>query len=407
MSMNRNLDFGLEEALKMTLARIRPLASEDIALWESVDRVVAEDLYAKVNSPSVDASLKDGYAVISADVERASESNPVCLKQIGVTGAGDPEHMSLKAGITVRVLTGARIPEGANAVVAEEFTRKEGENIVFLNFAEPGRNILPKGCDVALGKCIIRKGQKLTPGLVGFLAAAGYERVALSRVPGVAILATGDEVVAPGKPLPEGKLYASNITTLAAWCRRFAMPVDMRIVKDSAAEIRQAMESMLKDSDALITSGGAWTGDRDLVAAILSELGWQQVFHRIRIGPGKAVGFGILKGKPVFVLPGGPPSNLMGFLQIALPGLLKLAGYSDPGLPLIYARTAENLSGKYADWTQFIFGKLDMRHELPVFHSLRGASRLKSMADAEAVAAVPEGETFIPAGSVIRVQLLK
>jgi molybdopterin molybdotransferase len=213
--------------------------------------------------------------------------------------------------------------------------------------------------------------------------------------------------VAPGRPLPEGKLYASNIATLGAWCRRYRMETRMDIVRDDPDALQHALKTLAMDADAVVTSGGAWTGDRDMVVRILDRMGWEQAFHRIRIGPGKAVGFGLLSGKPVFILPGGPPSNLMGFLQIALPGLLKLAGHRRPGLPVTPVRTAADLKGRDAHWTQFIFGMIEKRPDLPVFHPLRGASRLKSMAEAEAVAAIPEGLTRIPAGTVIPVQVLE
>ena len=155
------------------------------------------------------------------------------------------------------------------------------------------------------GKCIARKGQRLTPGLVGLLAASGHSRVTVTPNPRVAVIATGDEVVAPGKPLPDGKLYASNMTTLAAWCRRYDMETRLQIVQDDHDAIYNILDSMARETDAIVTSGGAWTGDRDLVAKVLEELGWRQIFHRIRIGPGKAVGFGLLGDKPVFILPGG------------------------------------------------------------------------------------------------------
>jgi molybdopterin molybdotransferase len=178
------------------------------------------------------------------------------------------------------------------------------------------------------------------------------------------------------------------------------------VVRDEADLIFDTLQHYVSKADAVITSGGAWTGDRDLVAQILERLGWQQVFHRIRIGPGKAVGFGTLQEKPIFILPGGPPSNLMGFLQIALPGLLKLAGYQCCGLPMLNVRLACQLTGRFADWTQFIYGTLEPSPDLTIFHPLEGKSRLRSMAEAQAVAAIPEGQTVLPAGAVIQAQLL-
>jgi molybdopterin molybdotransferase len=144
-----------------------------------------------------------------------------------------------------------------------------------------------------------------------------------------------------------------------------------------------------------------------MVAQVFEGLGWQQYFHRIRIGPGKAVGFGMLEGKPVFILPGGPSSNLMGFLQIALPGLLALAGHANPHLPRINARLAADLEGRQRDWTDFFFGRLEEEEGFPVFHPLKDSSRLRAIAEAEAIASIPEEQEYLLKGSVISVQLLK
>jgi molybdopterin molybdotransferase len=406
--MVRWLAVGLDEALRLTLEHIQPLGpGQHVELVDAVDRIAAEDLYATVDSPSVDASLKDGYAVISAEVAVAKESHPVTLRLAGCMAAGGSEDIPVAPGTAVRVLTGARIPRGADAVVSEEFVENWNDRIEVRTFAEPGRNILPRGIDVAAGKCIARKGRRLTPGLAGLLAASGHSTVAVVPNPKVAIVATGDEVVAPGQPLPDGKLYASNMTTLAAWCRRYGMRTHTELVRDEPDEIFQSLQSLSEKTDAVITSGGAWTGDRDMVAQILEKLGWKQVFHRIRIGPGKAVGFGLLRGKPIFILPGGPPSNLMGFLQIAFPGLLKLAGHESPALPRAMVRLATDLTGRYIDWTQFVFGDLEMGKDLPLFHPLLNSSRLGSMADAKAVVPIAEGQTLLTAGSIVSAQLLE
>ena len=181
----------------------------------------------------------------------------------------------------------------------------------------------------------------------------------------------------------------------------------MAIVKDDQEAIFSALKVLSEETDAVITSGGAWTGDFDMVAQVLEKLGWKEVFHRIRIGPGKAVGFGILEKKPVFILPGGPPSNLMGFLQIALPGLLALSGHTNTGLPAINARLASEISDGKSDWTDFFFGTLELGDGLPTFHPMKKRSRLSSIAKATAVASIPEGQDCLLEGSVINVQLLK
>ena len=143
-----------------------------------------------------------------------------------------------------------------------------------------------------------------------------------------------------------------------------------------------------------------------MVASVLGSLGWEQVFHRIRIGPGKGVGFGMLGGKPVFVLPGGPPSNLMAFLQIALPGLQALSGDAHPGLPRIRARLGSDLVGGDRDWTDFFFGTLSLEGEMVVFYPMMKRSRLSAVAGATAIGAIPEGEDSLHEGEVIGVQLI-
>ncbi|MBF0469065.1 MAG: molybdopterin molybdotransferase MoeA [Desulfamplus sp.] len=411
--MTKWLPIGFDEAFKKTVDTIIPLGTETVALSKCPGRIASAALLSKVDSPSIDASLKDGYAVKSQDIIYANERKPVRLTIAGSAAAGEIKTFSpMKPGEAFRILTGAKLPDGADAVLAEEFVNVESDKtITAKNIAEAGRNILPRGSDVRTGQCIVKKNQLLTPGFAGILAAAGFSEAPVFKQPCVAIVATGDEVVAPGRPLPEGKLYASNMVTLSAFCHSYGMKTITVTAKDTADELKTTLMHALDNADAIITSGGAWTGDRDLVAKILLDMGWTQIFHRIRIGPGKAVGFGILKEKPVFILPGGPPSNLMGFLQIALPGLMKLAGHPVPGLNRKKVLLSSDLHGRDIDWTQFVFGVVDdsgqdYGTQLPVFHSLRQKGRLQSMAEATAIAAIPEGKTLITAGSAINVQVI-
>jgi molybdopterin molybdotransferase len=402
----KHLSVGLREALSITLKHIKPLAVERIPITESNGRITASDLFALVDSPSTDSSLKDGYAVVSHDVAKATPDMPVRLRLIGQVAPGGKKGIEVNPGTTVRILTGARIPSGADAVLSEEFAQPDGNEILVMNFAEPGRNILPRGRDVECHACIVKQGRKISPGMIGLIAAAGHSTVQVFKNPAVAIIGTGDEIVVPGEPLSEGKLYASNIMTIDAWCKRYIMKTTITAVHDDFDTITGAIRTLIAGADAVITSGGAWTGDRDLVAKTLEGLGWQQYCHRIRIGPGKAVGFGMLDKKPVFILPGGPSSNLMGFLQIALPGLLALAGHADPALPRIHARLSADIKGRQRDWTDFFFGRLEEAEGLPVFHPLKGKSRLRDIADAEAIAAVPEGQDDLSEGTIISVQVL-
>lgn len=405
---DNKVSIGLAEALSLTLEHVQPLSGESVDLSAAVSRILAEAVTALVDSPSIHASLKDGYAVVSQDICNASEQNPIRLQQREQLAAGEQRDVSVTSGNAVRVLTGAKLPAGADAVVAEEFVRSEPGGITVMADAEPGRNILPQGSDVEKGSVIGEKGDRISPGLLGLIAAAGHSQVHVVRNPDVAIIATGDEVVAPGQPLVEGKLYASNLTSLSAWCSRYGFSTRLAIVPDRFDEILQSLSEAVTTSDAIITSGGAWTGDRDLVAKVLEKLGWHQLFHRIRIGPGKAVGFGILQEKPVFILPGGPPSNLMGFLQIALPGLLTLGGDNQTSLPRLVVKIDRDLTSRFARWTQFIYGDLvySSDQHYPLFVPMLEKSRLRSMAQAKAIVTIPEKETCISKDSIVSAQYL-
>ena len=400
------MSLGLKEALSLTLEEIKPLGAEEVALVESIDRVAASDLYALVDSPSMDSSRKDGYAVLSHEVAQATAEKPVRLRLLGSLAAGEQKDISLKPGTAIKVLTGSRIPTGADAVVAEEYVKAADSEVLIEASAEP-KNILRRGSDVAVGRRILERGREISPIMAGLLAAAGHDRIPVFRNPVVGIIGTGDEIVEPGKPLGEGKLYASNIITVAGWCRRYGMKTRLATARDDHEALFNAIKLLSGETDAVITSGGAWTGDRDMVGEVLDELGWRKVFHRIRVGPGKAIGFGLLEQKPVFILAGGPPSNLMGFLQIALPGILSLAGHANPELPRLKARLASDIRESDPDWTDFFFGTLESGKELPDFHPMSKRSRLSSIVKATAIVCIPEGQDCLREGSVVAVQLLR
>jgi molybdopterin molybdotransferase len=405
------------EALQATLERISPLGVERVALPQATGGVCAEDVFARVDSPSADVSFKDGYAVRSDEITAASPEAPVRLQLRGVSSAGHPWQGQVETGTALRILSGGCIPAGADAVLAEEFTRLEGEQVLALAPAEAGRNILRRGCDLRRGQLLAPAGAVLRPAQVGLAAVGGHTQLPLARRPRIAILATGDEVVAPGEPLAEGTLYASNLVNLAGWCAAFGWPVSTALAPDEPESQQRRLSELLSTHDALLTSGGSWSGDRDLVVRILDGLGWEKIYHRVRIGPGKGVGFGLWQGKPVFCLPGGPPSNYMAFLHLALPGLMRLAGYREPGLTQVTARLDQEVNGQI-DWTQFVMGHLEHSGEALVFQPLEvnqrsgtsrrlDISRLAAMAAATGVLAIPEGTSQIPAGRPVPVRMLR
>lgn len=392
---------SFDEAYKLTIASISPLAIETVELVLAEGRITGKDLYSSVWSPTCDVSLKDGYAVRSEDVKDAGPDQPIILKLVGSIAAGGDWSSVVGPGQTVRILSGAPVPAGAQAVLADEFAEETDDDVKVFNYAEAGKNVLLRGNDVKEGQKITQAGKLLNPPLVGYLASAGFDQIPVIRNPRVAIIATGDEVIAPGKSLADGKLYASNLVTLAAWCTKYGFTVDTCVVKDQENIIRETLAEVLENHDAVITSGGAWKGERDLVVRVLETLNWVKKYHYVRMGPGKAIGFGMVEQKPIFCLPGGPPSNHIAFLQLALPGLLKLAGRENPELPKITVELSETIRGQ-KDWTQFVHGRLIQSDDMIKFVPSKQKSRLQMMATSQAIVKIPEGIDCILGGTPVK-----
>lgn len=397
------IDVSFTQALDLVLRWVTPLPEEVVPLEDSLGRAVSREITSLVDSPTADVSLKDGYAVVASDIAQASRDNPVTLEILSAKFAGDHDQLAVTTGKAVKVTSGALMPLGADGVLSNEFASEEG--ILVKAFAPVGSNILKKGADVGKGEVIVPKQTTLTPSLVGLIAAAGHAAVGVHRKPRVTIIASGDEIVGVGEHIGKGKVAASNIVTVAAWCRHYHMETNMMVVGDSAHTLRQTIEDALPECDSIITSGGAWKSERDLVVKVLDGLGWHKLFQRVKIGPGKAVAFGLLDTKPVFCLPGGPPSNQMAFLHLALPGLLRLAGHEHITLPALTAVLAQAVRGQ-KDWTQFHLGTLRLRGDTLVFVPQKLPSRLQTLARADGVVCVPERVETIPAGNTVKVSLM-
>ncbi|MFO8110974.1 MAG: molybdopterin molybdotransferase MoeA [Desulfosalsimonadaceae bacterium] len=398
--MNAILDIGFEEALKRAMENVFAVKQETLPVDRAVGRIVAKPLYARVDSPSVDASLKDGYAVVSTDLARAAPDNPVKLKISGHVAAGDPCGTTVAPGYAIRILSGAPIPEGADAVVADEFVELQDPHIRAFADAGPGRNILEKGADVFSGERLMDIGDRMRPQTAALVVAGGISEIPVFSRPTIGLLATGSEVLLPGSRLEEGKLYASNLALQHAWLTTEGFEVDFRLSGDSEKDIADAATALLSEADVLITSGGAWKGDHDLMVKVLDRLGWDMIFHRVRIGPGKAVGMGMLWGKPVFCLPGGPASNETSFMMIVFPAVLKMAGYLHTPYLQLYGRLERSVSGQ-ADWTQFIQCDLSVDRSQIILHPKKMKSRLAAMAKSAAVVKIPEGVDTLLQGSEV------
>lgn len=399
---------GFMEALEIVTAEIRLLRDEELPLHLCAGRVSAADVAAEVSYPSVDVSLKDGFAVFSADVDRAERDTPVRLNVIGSSFAGVPFGGRIKSGEAVKVYSGSSIPDGADAVLSGEFCDEgPGGEVVVRADAGLGRNILLAGIEVAAGATIIRRGERITPGHLGLAAAAGISAVRVRLRPCAAIVSIGDEVVSPGEALQAGQLYASNLVTMEAWLTSFGIPCVTSVVRDDVDAIQRALRAYLPGVNAILTTGGAWGSERDLVVGALDELGWIKRFHYVRMGPGKGVAFGALEDVPVFCLPGGPLSNQTAFLQIALPALLRMEGDANPPLRVVHARLTEDVKSRHRAWTEFRDAVVSLdekgRYAVGLY---RGRSRIEAIARAVGLLCIPEGSEGLRRGDIVPVQLL-
>jgi molybdopterin molybdotransferase len=398
---------GFEEALTLVYANTGPVATDKLPIISCPGYVSAENVHALVDSPPYNASLKDGFAVKSQDINDASPRHPIELILVGSVFAGGSFEGHLLSGQTVKVCTGAPIPVEADAVVSAELCDENDKNIRFSTGVNKGKNIIPAGEDVKVGQTAVKKGQVILPARLAFIAAAGITHLKVYRKPHFAIISIGDELVMPGHKLKEGQIYASNSVNIGAWLSLFNIPFKIFTVADDTERIKRELVNLSPETDAIITNGGVMHSEKDLIIGILDDLGWDMKFRHVRMGPGKATSFGIWQNKPVYCFSGGPTSNGIASLQLALPGIFNMIGFIGSPLLTTTARLTRDVKGRNKSWTEFKEARLvrEADGQLSVTPSSE-RSRLKSMADAECLLCKPEGVESLYRDQIVTVQLL-
>ena len=393
---------SLEEA-RIIIGEILPLAPEPVHINDGVGRITTADVAAVSDCPSTDSSLKDGFAVVSADIAGASRKHPVTLQVVGTLTAGqDREGLVVSSGNTVRIMTGAAVPQGADAVLTSEFAEEDGDRVTIFRDAHPGRNILEHGHDVRSGEVLIRSGTRLRAAHIGLLAAAGVSEVSVYRQPKIVIVATGSELVKPGNPIAPGKVAASNLVTLQAALRDLGMESSAVIIHDDLQNLQQQMMPLLEKFDVMLTCGGVLDGDKDLTMRAMDLLAVEPVFRRVRVGPGKGICFGRRKKALVFNLPGGPPSNHIAFLLLALPGIQRLSGYRGQYKRVYTAELTCPVNGQ-TGWTEVMYGTLQRLGEKLLVTPVVERSRLLAMAAADCLIELPEDRKKAGTGESVRI----
>jgi molybdopterin molybdotransferase len=325
-TLNRS-PLSVEEARDAILAEIRPLTIERVGISDALGRTLAEPVTAPFAIPSSDNTAMDGYAVIAEDVANASEGTPALLDVIADLPAGYVASQPVRRGQAIRIMTGAPIPSGADAVVMVEHTAREDRRVRVFKPSTPGLHIRRRGEDVREGEVVLQAGSTLRSGEVGMLASLQKPFVRVWRQPRVAIVSTGDELVEVGETLAPGKIVNSNSHSLAALVREAgAVPIVHPIARDTTEEISEALSAAASSSDVVLTTGGVSVGDYDYVKPVLDGLGARLHFWRVAMKPGKPVVFATLAGKPFFGLPGNPVSSMVGFHLFVAPALRKAMG---------------------------------------------------------------------------------
>ncbi len=383
----------IADALAQVLASVpAPPAGESVPVSAALNRVLAEPVAAALDVPAYDNSAMDGYALNTRDAGTPGVSLPVSQ----TIAAGHPGQ-ALAPGSAARIFTGASIPAGANAVVMQENTEAHGSKVVITQVPKAGENIRARGHDIASGSTVLEVGRRLRPQDLGLVASLGIERLAVRRPLTVALLNTGDEVVAPGNALKPGQLYDSNSFTLEGLLRGLGMRVHkLGIVADTPAATEAALQQAAREADAVISTGGVSVGAEDHVRAAVEKLGKLSLW-KLAIKPGKPFSFGAVAGKPFFGLPGNPVAVFVTFVLLVRPYLLRMQGATaieTPAFP-VKAGFAIKEAGTRQEYLRVRLVNAEGELVAQPYPD-QGSSVLTSLSWADGFAILPMGATVKP-----------
>jgi len=397
---------SVDEHLARILASTEPLAAYHHPLMDALGLVVAEDVVAQVSLPSFDNSAMDGYAVRHGDVVTATAEAPVHLPVVGEIGAGQAALRELPAGTAAKIMTGAPVPAGADAVVPYEWTDRGTDQVRIEQAPARGQHIRLAGDDVTAGDMVVSEGTLLGPRHLGLLAAVGRAGVQARPRPRVVVISTGSELREPGTELGYDSIYDGNSFLLAAAARTAGATVyRVGIVPDQPQQFLDAVHDELGRADVVVTSGGVSQGDFDVVKEALTPLGtvW---FGPVAMQPGKPQGFGHVgpDRTPIFTLPGNPVSSYISFQMFVLPALRKLMGRTPYVRPTVSARLTHSF-GSPQGRRQLVRAEYGEEQGAPVVTPVggHGSHLIGDLASSDALVVVPEDVTAVAAGEQVQV----
>ncbi|MCX5854361.1 MAG: molybdopterin molybdotransferase MoeA [Deltaproteobacteria bacterium] len=398
---------SVEEALTRILEAIFPLPLEKVNILDALGRVIGEDVHASRNIPPKDNSAMDGYAVRWQDTFGATQKHPALLTVIEDIPAGAIPHKSVGPGEASRIMTGAPVPDGADAIIKMEDTEKDGQKVRIFTAAHQGLDIRNAGEDVHEGEKVIHRGDVVRPAEIGMLAALGRSFISVHQRPVVAVLATGDELVDIDESPTPWQIVSSNSYSIAAQISECGgIPLQIGIAKDTREDLVAKFKAALR-ADLIISSGGVSVGDYDLVKDIMKEVGNNMQFWQVAMRPGKPLAFGSLEGIPIFGLPGNPVSSMVSFEQFVRPSILKMTGHKNLFRKTVKATLKEDITKKEGT-RHFIRAKVDYENGQYTVSTTgeQGSGILKSMVRANGLIVLPEDATSVKAGGKVAVQLI-
>ena len=398
------------EAATQILADVRRQPALRMPLDDALGGVLAEDVVSPIDIPAWTNSAMDGYAARGQDVRGATESRPVRLRVVEYLPAGRFPTRTIGPGECARIFTGAPLPQGADSIIRQEDTDEGSETVTIVKDRDVGVNTRRAGEDIGKGTTVLRAGTELGPAQLGVLASLAVAHPLVYRRPRVAILGSGDEIVDIDQPeeiLSGRKIASSNTHTLVALVRQTGgEPINLGIAGDTPASLREHLNQAL-DCDLLVTTAGISVGEHDHVRSVLEELGAQQRFWKLRMRPGAPVGFGLLGEVPWIGLPGNPVSTMVTFELFVRPAIRKMMGHTRPFRRSVPVRAAEpiNLKPKLQHFLRGIVTEGPAGPEVRLTGP-QGSGILTSMAQANALLVIPEGQHETPAGSTVQALIL-
>lgn len=396
-----------DRALEIILNSVSPVGKEQVALRDALGRVLSDDVRSDLDLPPFDNSAMDGYAVVARDTSGASRNTPKSLEVIAEQPAGRPVTKSVVPGTAIRIMTGAPLPQGADAVVIVEHTEARHSRVIVYVEAAVGANIRRSGEDVRRDELVLRAGDRIGPAEMGMLGALGHASVGVYRRPIVAIITTGDELVDISETPGPGKIRDSNQYSVLGQTLRAGGEVSIqRRSTDEREELARILAEAADSSDLIITTGGVSVGAYDFVKETLARLG-EINFWKVAIKPGKPLAYGRINGKPIFGLPGNSVSSMVTFDLFVRPALMRLSGRRATGLTVVKANVSQALKHEKGR-REFVRATTKWENDgfVATPTGRQGSGRLSSMLGANSYIVVGESTEGLTAGDTADVILI-